>query len=400
MRCRPTTCPASPRCRRTRRSGRGTTPSPRPRSKGRPLSIHDSHADVLYDHVRTRVTGSLGHVTLARPRALNALSLDMIRRITSVLRAWESDSSVQHVLLDGEGPRGFCAGGDVKAVYDAMDGQHHVAQQLWREQHLLDALIASYRKPVVTLLHGIVLGGGVGLGCHASHRLVTPTSAVGMPEVGIGLSPDVGALYILGRAPGQLGFHLALTGTTTGPLGAVEVGLADTVVGSGSGDELTAALSRGVDTDDAVRSAELGPGSLDAAAEPLLASRDWIADCYAAPTVEGILTRLDARPEPEAAVAGARLREVAPAAVKVTLRGLQRVVDGETLSQTLVGDLRRNVHFSFDPDFREGLRAAVIEKDRNPSWAISLDQVTDERVESYFAPIDGPDLAMDTVLDR
>lgn len=356
--------------------------------------------ETVKDDVRTRVNGALGHVTLARPKALNALSLRMIRRITTVLKAWESDDSVQHVLLDGEGSRGFCAGGDVKAVYDAMAGKHHLAEQLWREQHLLDALIATYRKPVVTLLHGLVLGGGVGLGCHASHRLVTPTSTVGMPEVGIGLSPDVGALYILGRAPDRLGFHLALTGTSAGPRVALEVGLADTVVDPESVGKLTAGLAQGAEVDEAVQAAALPSESLDPSSEPLLADRGWISECYAMPTVEAILAALDARAEPRAAAAATRLRAVAPVAVKVTLRGLQRVVGGADLSQTFVEDLRRNVHFGFDPDFREGLRAAVIDKDRNPVWSISLEEVTEERVESYFAPIDGPDLEVSTVLDR
>ena len=361
-------------------------------------SRDDTHVDVLADDVRTRVNGAVGHITLARPKALNALSLGMIRRMATVLAAWENDGAVQHVLLDAEGPRGFCAGGDIKTVYDATAGTHHLAQQLWREQHLLDALIATYSKPVVTLLHGLVLGGGVGLGCHASHRLVTPTSSVGMPEVSIGLAPDVGGLYLLGRAPDRLGFHLAMTGTSTGPLGALVVGLADTVVHPDAREALSSALAHGDHVDRAVASRALATESLPP--EPLLLSREWVAECYAEPTVETILDQLDARPETEAAEAAMRLRAVSPVALKVALRGLQRVADGTSLAETLVEDLRRNVNFSFDPDLSEGLRAAVIDKDRSPSWSITLAEVTPERVESYFAPFAGPDLELQRVLSR
>jgi enoyl-CoA hydratase len=365
------------------------------------FDIQQSDDEVLADDVRTRVVGSLGHITLERPKALNALSLGMIRRITSMLTAWEDDTSVQAVLLDAQGPRGFCAGGDIKTVYDSTAGQQPVAQQLWREQHLLDALIATYRKPVVTLLHGIVLGGGVGLGCHASHRLVTPTSSVGMPEVGIGLAPDVGGLHILGLAPDLLGFHLAMTGTSTGPLGAIECGLADTLVRPHCGDDLATALAEGVDVDRAVDSLALDSALAGLDPEPLLTAREWVAKCYAAPTVEAILDRLDSRPEPAAAAAAQRLRRVSPVALKVTHRGLQHVADGAGLPETLVEDLRRNVNFSYDPDLREGLRAAVIDKDRNPTWSVrSIYEVTDDQVASYFAPFDGPDLEVQTVLNR
>lgn len=351
--------------------------------------------------VRTEVRGRLGRVTLARPKALNALSLPMIRRIDEVFSAWETDDAVDVVLIDADGERGFCAGGDVKTVHEATtDGSHRVAEELWREQHLLDALIATYTKPVVCWLHGLVLGGGVGLGCHASHRLVTPSASVGMPEVGIGLSPDVGGLFVLGGAPDRLGFHLALTGHPTGPLGAVEAGLADRVVAEEGREELARALADGVDVDDAIAKVALSDPAATVGSEPLLEAREWIAAAYAADSLEGVLERLDARPEPEAAQAAARLRAVSPIAVQVTWRALQQVVGGMTLPETFVQDLRRNVHFSHDPDLREGLRAAVIDKDRNPRWTVRLDEVMDEVVAAHLGPFDGPDLEVETVLER
>src|SRR5579885_3174963 len=175
----------------------------------------------------TRATGALRRLTLNRPRALNALTLGMVETMTGFLRRWESDPAVGTVLIDGAGERGLCAGGDLRALYDAAKAGDSLPARFWSAEYRLDLFIARFAKPLVAIMDGLVMGGGVGISAHAAHRVVTERSAVAMPEVTIGYFPDVGASFILARAPGQTGTHLALTGSRIGAADAIFAGLAD-----------------------------------------------------------------------------------------------------------------------------------------------------------------------------
>ena len=205
--------------------------------------LHDG--DVVVRHER-----ALRRITLNRPQALNAITLDMAVTMTALLRSWASDPAVGAVLLDGAGERAFCAGGDIRALYDAAKSKGPLPEQFWSTEYKLNVLIARYPKPLIAIMDGVVMGGGVGLASHAAHRVVTGRSAVAMPEVGIGFFPDVGVSYLLARAPGHVGSHLALTGDRIGAADAIYAGLADIHIPAARLAEIPAALADGRTAED------------------------------------------------------------------------------------------------------------------------------------------------------
>ena len=342
-----------------------------------------------------RVEGRLGRLTLNRPEALNALSLEMIRLVRGSLEQWESSGEVEAVLLDGSGDRAFCAGGDIRVVFDALDPERpdcRAAELLWREQHELNALIADFQLPVISVLDGLVLGGGVGIGCHARHRLATQRTVLGMPEVAIGLAPDVGALHIAATGPGRLGDHMALTATRVGPRTAVAAGYADRVVDRSRVSDLVRDLARGTDVEEALHKLVDGSGDIALPEELCDLETSWIESCYGPADLLEVIDRLRARTEPLARAAARSLEDAAPVAAAVTARSIADIRSRDLdLFTVLRDDLRRNVHFSHHPDLREGIRAAVVDKDRSPRWS-SPGELHAEQLDAYSAPFDGPDL--------
>src|SRR5271154_4050322 len=186
---------------------------------------------------------ALRRITLNRPKALNALTLDMAVTMTALLRSWAADPAVGAVLIDGAGERGLCAGGDIRALYDAAKSGDSLPARFWATEYHLNVLIARYPKPVIAIMDGMVMGGGVGISAHASHRVVTERSAVAMPEVGIGFFPDVGVSFLLARSPGYVGTHLELTGMRIGAADAIYSGLADTHIAAAKLADLPSALA-------------------------------------------------------------------------------------------------------------------------------------------------------------
>jgi enoyl-CoA hydratase len=316
--------------------------------------------------IRLRTEGALGRITLDRPEAINALDLGMIRDITAALEAWKTDTDVQIVLLDGEG-RGLCAGGDVRALYDQIvAGNAEATAEFFRAEYALNALIAEYRKPVVAFADGITMGGGIGLAGHAAIRVVTERSRLAMPETRIGFTPDVGGTHLLGRAPGRLGEDLGLTGATMSGTDAVYAGFADHYVPSDRLDALREAL--------AYRADPTGPAELvllfDETPEPsgLITRRSWIDDAFSAESVGEIVERLRARDEAEAAETAETLSTLAPTALAVTLQAVREARGGD-LRHALTGEYRRVMWFAHHhPDLVEGIRAQLVDKDRNARW--------------------------------
>ncbi|MEU7555001.1 enoyl-CoA hydratase/isomerase family protein [Streptomyces sp. NPDC044571] len=340
--------------------------------------------DAADDTVLFAVEGRTGVITLNRPRALNALTHAMVLRIDEALTAWEHDPAVALVLIRGAGERGLCAGGDIRAIHDDAKAGTDASAGFWRDEYRLNALIARYPKPYVALMDGIVMGGGVGLSAHGSVRIVTERSRVAMPETGIGFVPDVGGTYLLGRAPGLLGTHLALTGTAVGAADALLCGLADHFVPAERLAELTAALA-------SAPAAELLPRYAAAPAPGELADRrPWIDRCYAADTVEEIVERLLGEGDPAAKETAETILAKSPTALKVTLAAVRRAGSLGALEQALVQEYRVSCHALRSPDLVEGIRAQVIDKDRAPRWSPpELDRVTEEDVARFFAPL-GP----------
>ncbi|WP_369382793.1 enoyl-CoA hydratase/isomerase family protein [Streptomyces sp. cg36] len=345
-----------------------------------------------HDHVLLRTEGHAAHITLNRPKALNALTHPMVLRIDEALSAWADDPRVAQVVIDGAGERGLCAGGDIRAIHEDARTGGTASADFWRDEYRLNALIARYPKPYVALMDGIVMGGGVGVSAHGSVRIVTERSKVAMPETGIGFVPDVGGTYLLALAPGELGTHLALTGAPVGAADALLCGLADHFVPSSQLPPLVKDLSTSPVHDVLERYVtQPPPGTLDAA-------RDWIDHCYAADTAEEIIERLRASGVPAAKEAADTLLSKSPTAVKVTLAALRRARHLGPLERVLEQEYRVSCAALASADLVEGIRAQVIDKDRDPHWSpATLAHVTPAHVDRYFAPPGTRELRLDAI---
>ncbi|GLF96984.1 enoyl-CoA hydratase/isomerase family protein [Streptomyces yaizuensis] len=350
---------------------------------------------VASDSVLLRTEGRAARITLDRPAALNALTRPMVRAMDAALAAWEGDPAVGVVVVAGAGERGLCAGGDIRAFHaDAVSGGRGTLG-FWRDEYRLNARIARFRKPYVALMDGIVMGGGVGISAHGGVRVVTERSAVAMPETGIGFVPDVGGTYLLARAPGELGTHLALTGLPVGAADAVLCGLADHYVPSARLAGFAAALADGGVADVVARYAEPAP------AGELAAHRGWIDHCYAGGSVEGIVERLLAHGDPAAKEAARTILTRSPTALKVTLAAVRRARELGTLEQVLEQEYRVSCAAFAGPDLVEGIRARVIDKDGAPRWSpAALAEVSDADVARFFARRDGNSAAGGALFGR
>ncbi|AGM06052.1 enoyl-CoA hydratase/isomerase family protein [Amycolatopsis keratiniphila] len=321
----------------------------------------------------------IGRITLNRPRALNSLNHGMVLAMLDHLEAWRADPGVRAVLIDGAGDRGLCAGGDIRAIYEDARAGGTASLRFWADEYRLNLLISRYPKPYLALMDGLVMGGGVGVSAHGSHRIVTERSRVGMPETGIGFVPDVGGTYLLSRTPGELGTHIALTaGAISGP-DAIHCGLADYFVPSERIPDLLDALTSHP-TDEALELiAEPAPPSA------LAGDAAWIDHCYAADTVEEILSRLHAGGD-AAATAAKEIEAKSPTALKVTLRALRSAAALPDLETVLAQEYRISAHALSTAEFAEGIRAQIIDKDRAPKWSpATLSEVDDRIVDAYFS---------------
>src|SRR6516225_943671 len=343
------------------------------------------------DDLIVRSDGALRRITLNRPQALNAITLEMAVAMTALLREWQSDQKVGVVLLDGAGERGFCAGGDIRALYEAARSKtvspaDALPARFWATEYKLNVLIARYAKPLVAVMDGLVMGGGVGLSAHAAHRVVTERSAIAMPEVGIGFFPDVGASFLLARAPGYIGTYLALTGQRVGAADALACKLADIHVPADRLIELPAVLAncRGHDE---VRA---GLQRLSAAPAParLLKEREWIDACYGGGSLEEIVARLHASGAEGAQAALDVMHKASPTSLKVTLRNIRSAATFDRVEQSFAQDYRIALACIAGHDFIEGIRAAIIDKDRNPHWRPDkIEAVTPEIVDRHFQSV-------------
>jgi enoyl-CoA hydratase/carnithine racemase len=338
------------------------------------------------EEILVNVENGVGLVTLNRPKAINSLTHGMVTDLEKTLRNWENDDSVHTVLLSGSGERGLCAGGDVIAIYHSAKGDGAEARSFWHDEYILNAYIADYPKTYVAIMDGIVMGGGVGVAAHGSVRIVTDTTKMGMPEVGIGLIPDVGGTYLLARAPGRLGLHVALTGAPFSGADAIAMGFADHFVPHDKLDEFTAAIvADGVD-------AALATFAIDPPASALLAQRRWIDECYAGDTVVDIIAELRGHDAGPAIDAANHIATRSPIALAVALEAVRRAGQLETLKDVLRQEFRTSCGALRSHDLVEGIRAQLVDKDRNPKWSPStLALCSKDAVEAYFASAD-PDL--------
>ncbi len=311
-----------------------------------------------------RKSGVAGHITLSRPEALNALSYDMVLEIEKALDAWREDPEVALVLIDAEGDKAFSAGGDIVDMYrTATAGDFAYGRKFWADEYRLNAKIFEYPKPYVSLMQGFTMGGGVGVSCHGSHRVVGETSQIAMPECGIGLVPDVGGSLMLALAPGRLGEYVGTTATRMGPGDAILVGFADHFVPEALWPDMRDALLREGDAD-----AVMARFSEPAPASPLADLQPEIDQHFAGETLGDILRSLDHADSDFAKGALKALSRVSPLSAAATVELVHRVRGATSIRTALGMEYRFTYRSAEQGDFVEGIRAIVIDKDKSPNW--------------------------------
>jgi len=338
-------------------------------------------AEVLFSR-----EGGAGIITLNRPKALNALTLEMVRQIHPQLEAWAKDDAVKLVLIEGAGEKAFCAGGDIRALHDWGRAGDPRAVGFYREEYRLNALIKHYPKPYVALMDGIDMGGGVGLSVHGSLRVATEKLVFAMPETGIGLFPDVGGTYFLPRCPGEIGTYLALTGERLKAADAIYAGIADIFVPSPHLPELKSRLAMG---GDAKEMAE------PTGAAPLVARRADIDRHFSKNAVTEILTSLKADGSDWAMKTATSIEAKSPLSTLIAFRQMR---EGKLLNfdDAMRMEFRLASRFMRGHDFFEGVRAVVIDKDQKPHWSpASLENVSEEEVNDCFSSLGPQELTFD-----
>jgi enoyl-CoA hydratase len=344
-----------------------------------------------------RREGSAGIIRLNRPKAINAVTLEMFRDIERALDRFEADPATAVIVLEGAGERGLCAGGDIRALYESSKVQGDLGKVLWREEYILNARIAKFPKPYVAFMDGIVMGGGVGLSAHGRHRVVTERTKLAMPEVGLGFFPDVGGTWLLSRSPGEIGTYFGLTGQIMNGPDAIHAGFADAVVPSSKLPALREVLTK------------IRPGTLSAQVKtlidgfatgettgPVAAMQSRIDGWFAHDRMEEIVASLEQDGSELAQATLKTLSEKSPRGMVVTLKLLRLARASSSLEQCLVREYRAALEVFRSDDFREGVRAAVIDKDRNPKWSPArIEDVTAAMIAPYFAEIGADELVFD-----
>jgi enoyl-CoA hydratase len=341
-----------------------------------------------------RREGAIGVIRLNRPKTINAVTLEMFRDIDKALDEFESDAAVGLILLEGAGDRGLCAGGDIRALYESSKVKGDLGKILWREEYILNARIAKFPKPYVAFMDGIVMGGGVGLSAHGRHRVVTERTKLAMPEVGLGFFPDVGGTWLLPRSPGEIGTYFGLTGQTMNGPDAVYARFADAVVPSS---KLAALRETLVNLRAGVSSTEVKTAidrlATGEASGPVAALQSHIDRWFAHDGIEDIVAALQRDSSELAQSTMKTLNEKSPRGMVVALKLLRLARASSSLEECLVREYRAALQVFASDDFREGVRAAVIDKDRNPRWSPpAIEEVTLEMLAPYFAEIGADEL--------
>ena len=341
--------------------------------------------------------GALARITLNRPKALNALNLDMALRGFDQLAAWAADSSVAAVLIEGSGETAFCAGGDVRAIYESALGDGQLAADFFRAEYRLNRAIFHFPKPYIAVIDGITMGGGVGLSIHGSHRVATERTKLAMPETSIGLFPDVGASYVLPRLQGRLGLYIGLTGTRLGAADCLTAGLATHFVGPERLADLATTLAAADWSGEAGATVDAVLAGLagDSGPAPLAKRREVVERCFSGESIEAIFAALEAEPGDWAAKTLAHLRGRSPSSLKITLEAYNRGASMD-FDASMVMEYRLSQACVAGHDLREGIRAVIIDKDNQPQWQpASLAEVSEAVLAGYFGPQAVPDLSFD-----
>ena len=354
-----------------------------------PAAAAEAESDLI-----VRREGTAGIIRLNRPKALNAMTYEMSQGIDVALDRFETDPAVSVVILEGAGERGLCAGGDVRGLYESSKAGGDLGKVFWRQEYVMNARISKYPKPYVAFMDGLVMGGGVGLSAHARHRVVTEKTKLAMPEVGLGFFPDVGGTWLLPRSPGEIGTYFGLTGQTMNGPDAIFSRFADAVVPSAKLLALRNALTEvrpGITSNEVDKIiASFATGET---AGPIAARKADIDRWFACDRMEDIFAELQRAGSELAQSTLKILNEKSPRGMVVTLKLLRLARNATSLEECLVREYRAALEVFRSDDFREGVRAAVIDKDRNPKWSPPrVEDVTSEMLAPYFEEIGADEL--------
>lgn len=347
--------------------------------------------------IRFRRRGALAEVILSRPNALNALTLKMIRHYTPYLPAWDANPAIRAVAIHGDGDKAFCAGGDVRTVWDAGKAGNDLTVRFFAEEYRLNREIRNLSKPYVALVDGVTMGGGIGLSVHGRYRIAGDKTVMAMPETGIGFFPDVGTTYVLSRLPGALGMYLGLTGARLGPADALYTGLATHYIPDGNALAIPDALvnlSAEEDTETKIEETLKAWGG-DPGLAPLAEKRAVIDRCFGQPSVSAMMTALEKEGSPWAQETYELLQSRSPTSLKLTCAALQRAAD-QDFDICLQMEYRLSQRCMAGYDFYEGIRAVLVDKDKTPVWSPkTLEEVDDEVIEQYFYPLGDRELTFE-----
>ncbi len=343
--------------------------------------------------IHIRKSGQTGRITLNRPEALNAVTHDMIREIATILPVWAEDPDITMLVIDAEGDRAFSAGGDLMGIYRAMlAGDYETPRLFWREEYAMNAALFHFPKPVATFLQGFTMGGGVGVGCHGSHRIVGESSRIAMPECGIGLAPDVGGTLLLARAPGRLGEYLGTTAHRMNPGDAILAGFADYFIPESEWPALITSLEENGDWNVIDQAAGSAP------AAPLTEVQDQIDANFGGETFRDIVNALRNYGSAWAEETLAALNRNAPLAMAAAVELVHRARTRDTIEAALTNEYRFSHRVAAQGDFQEGIRALIVDKDKSPSWGKDgIDSAKPATVAQMLMPLGQDELILEEI---
>lgn len=329
-----------------------------------------------------RIEGAVGRITLTRPKAMNALTYEMCLEIEAALDLWHDNDTIKMLVIDAEGERAFCAGGDISVMYETgTNGDYEYGRRFWTDEYRMNAKLFAFPRPVASFMQGFTMGGGVGVGCHASHRIVGDSSQIAMPECGIGLIPDVGGSYILANAAGRLGEYLGTTGTRMNAADAIYARFADYYIPESVWPDLITALTETGNWELIDKAAKIAP------AGTLAAQQVEIDRHFAGETLRDILVSLGLEQTNFTQNALKILNRNAPLSMGCTVELMHRLRGTKGIYAALEHEYRFTYRALEYADFLEGIRAAIIDKDRNPNWKHSLNDPIDSAVTKMLMPL-------------
>ena len=336
----------------------------------------------MMSDINLRIQGKAGRITLQRPEALNAMTYEMCLAIEKALIDWKYDPKVELIIIDAQGERAFCSGGDISDLYEAGNKKNYnYGKKFWDDEYRLNALIAKYPKPYIAFMQGFTMGGGVGISCHGSHRIVCETSKIAMPECSIGLIPDVGGSLLLSRAPNNLGYFLGLTGTQMNAADAIYTGFADSYIPKSEWSEVIKKLEQ------SGNNSILREHSQNSGKSQLAENREFFEAIFTSKDLPKIVQFLSKSEDQRALEALNKITRNCPIAMTYTIEMLSRLTPKSKIEDALDLEYRFTSRAQEHGSFQEGIRAAIIDKDRKPKWRFEIDEVPKEIINNFLKPL-------------